>query len=686
MSGPGPRREVEALFAPSSLAVVGASGDPSKWGYWLARGALEGRGRRTVHLVNRKAEPVLGEPTVASLRDLDAVPELVVIAVPATGYEAVVDEALAAGAKALVGVTAGVDPNRSRAIGRRVREAGAVLLGPNCMGVADTHAQLRLVWGDLPSGSLALLSQSGNLAIELGKLAAHEGLGFSRFASLGNEHDLTAADLLEAVAADHQTKVVALYLEDFTRVRELAEAAHRCVEAGTPVALLAAGRSEVARRAAASHTGALAGSRAAIEAACRASGIALVDTPAELIDVAHALTAQGRLRGRTVGVVGDGGGHGVVAADLASTAGFTLPVFTEDVQSEVLATLPPMATAANPVDLAGGGEQDHMNYARTIGVVLTSGAVDAAILTGYFGAYGTDEPRLAGREVEVALALADAVADTGRPALVHSVAPDSPTSSVLRDSGVPVLRRIEGAVAGLAGLAAVAERTGVPPVPAPAAVVSSGDAYVVARALCIESGVGFPVAEFVHDVEEAVAAAERIGFPVVLKALDLAHKSDLGGVKLGLSDASSVHDAYTDVVTRLGQRLVVVESMAPDRGIELIVGARHDLGAGPIVLVGLGGVQAEVSGDVVVALAPVDRDGALAMLHRMRGLPLLTGFRGSVPVDLEAVADVVAAVSAALARHPELDALELNPLLATGEGAVALDAHLEWSAQRECRA
>lgn len=681
---PDPRpRDVEALFAPSSLAVVGASGDPSKWGYWLARGALEGRGRRRVHLVNRKGEHVLGEPTVPTLGGLDEVPELVVIAVPAAAYEAVVDEALAAGVKALVGVTAGVDTEASRAIGRRVREAGAVLLGPNCMGVADTHAQLRLVWGDLPTGSIALLSQSGNLAIELGRLAAHEGLGFSRFASLGNEHDLTASDLLGAVAADPQTRVVALYLEDFSRVRELAAAAHRCIEDGTPVALLAAGRSDVARRAAASHTGALAGSRAAIEAACRAAGIALVDTPAALIDVAHALTAKGSLRGRTLGVVGDGGGHGVVAADLAASAGFSLPVFDAVVQRELLSTLPPMATAANPVDLAGGGEQDHMNYARTVGVVLASGAVDAALLTGYFGAYGTDEPRLAGREVEVAMALADAVADTGRPALVHSVAPDSPTSSVLRDAGVPVLRRIEGAVAGLAGLAAVAERRGVPAVPAPAATVAPEDAYVVARSLCAAAGVAFPEAEFVETVEASVAAADRIGYPVVLKALDLAHKSDVGGVKLGLADASMVRSAYEDITTRLGPRLVVVESMAAGHGVELIVGARHDLGAGPIVLVGLGGVQAEVSGDVVVELAPVDRAGALRMIHRLRALPLLTGFRGSTPVDLEATADVVAAVSRTLASHPELQALELNPVLATASGAVALDAHLEWDLEQE---
>lgn len=670
-------RPYESLFAPASVAVVGASGDPSKWGYWLARGALDGQDRRRVRFVNRSGEPVLEQPSVKQLSDLDEPVELVVISVPARGYASVVDEALALGARAIVGITSGLDADESRAIAARVKDAGAVLLGPNCMGVADTHARLNLVWGDLPSGSIALLSQSGNLAIELGRLAAHEGLGFSRFASLGNEHDVSAADLLDTVAADPGTAVVALYVEDFSRVRELAESAQRCLEAGTPVVLLAAGRSEVARRAAASHTGAMAGSRSAIEAACRAAGIALVDTPAELIDVAHALTARGRLHGRRIGVVGDGGGHGVVSADLASASGFSLPTFDDALQQSLLASLPDMATAANPVDLAGGGEQDHMNYARTMTGVLESGAVDAGVMTGYFGAYGSDEPRLAEIEADVARAVADAVERTGRPVVVHSVAPTSPTCAVLRSGGVPVLRRIEGAMAGLRGLAAAAERTGVPVVPAAAEALAKGDAYVLARGLCQERGVQFPGAHFVSEADAAAAAAEELGFPVVVKALDLAHKSDVGGVHLGLMSASAVHEAVTSMIGRLGPRLFTVESMVTLHGVELIVGARHDEGAGPIVMVGLGGVQAEVIKDVRVELGPVTDAQARTMLLSLRSAPLLTGFRGSQPVDLDAAAHAVAVVSQVLAEHPEIESIELNPVLATPDGCVSLDAHLE---------
>jgi len=670
-------RDFDALFTPGSVAVVGASSDPAKWGYWLARGALEGRHRRAVWLVNRTGDPVLEEPTFATLSELPEAPELVVVAVPAGGFEAVVDEALSLGVRALVGVTAGVGRSDAARITDKVRAAGAVLLGPNCMGVADAHAGLRLVWGDLPAGRIGLLSQSGNLAIELGWLARRDGLGFSRFASLGNEADVSAADLLETVAADPTTDVVALYVEDFRRVRELAESAQRVGRAGTPVVLLAAGRGEVARRAAASHTGALAGSRAAIEAACSAAGIALVDTPSQLIEVAHALSAAARPSGSRVGVVADGGGHGVVASDLLEAAGFSLPTFSAALSAHLRQTLPAAAVTANPVDLAGGGEQDHMNYARMVAATLESGEVDAALLTGYFGGYGIDEPRLAQREAEVAREICAAVARSGRPAVVHSVAPDGPTAAVLRGAGVPVLRRVEGAVAGLAALRTVASAPGVPAVPLAGDPTPAGDAYLVGRELLTAAGIAFPAAQAVASSDGAVAAAEEIGFPVVLKALDLAHKSDVGGVKLGLRSAAEVAVAFDDVVTRLGSRPIIVESMAQGRGVELIVGARHDDAAGPVVMVGLGGVQAEVLGDVAVALGPVDAAQARTMLASLRSFALLDGFRGAQPVDLGAVADAVAAVSRVLAERPVLSALEVNPVLATATGALALDVHLE---------
>jgi len=670
-------RPYESFFAPQSIAVVGASENPAKWGYWLARGALAGEDQRRVFLVNRGTAQVFDHTCVPSLRDLEGSPELVVIAIPASAYEAAVDEALACGTRAIIGITAGIDPQHSRDIAARVRAAGAVLLGPNCLGVADNHATLSLVWGDLPHGPIGLLSQSGNLAIELGRLAGHEGLGISRFASLGNEHDVAAADLLETVAHDPSTQVVALYVEDFSRMHDLATAAERCVEAGTPVALLAAGRSDAARRAAASHTGAMAGSRAAIEATCRAAGIALVDSPAELIDVAHALTARGTLSGRRLGLVGDGGGHGVVAADLAASAGFTVPPLADATQERLLGHLPPMASATNPVDLAGGGEQDHHNYARVVSAVLESGEVDAAVLTGYFGAYGIDEPRLASIEFDVANAITTAVAATNRPTLVHSVAPDSPTCAVLRAGGVPVLRHIEGAIAGLRGIAQVVERSGVPKLPPPAAPASAGDAYIVARALCQQAGVTFPETRFVTDADAAVTAANGVGYPVVVKALGLAHKSDVGGVRLGLADASSVADVVSHMAKDLGTQQFSVESMAAPGGVEVIVGARHEPGCGPLIMVGLGGVLAEVLADVRVELAPVDNARARAMVQSLRAVRLLTGFRGSEPVDVSALADVIVAVSVVLAEHPELAALELNPVRVSPNGCVALDAHLE---------
>jgi acyl-CoA synthetase (NDP forming) len=674
-----PTRDYTPLFAPASIAVVGASGDPAKWGYWLARGALEGRHRREVRLVNRHGEPVLGEPTYTSLRDLPDVPELVAISVPAAGFEAVVDEALALGVKALVGITAGISPDDAARLTQRIRAAGAVLLGPNCMGVADAHAGLRLVWGDLPAGRIGLLSQSGNLAIELGWLARRDGLGFSRFASLGNEADVSAADLLETVAADPGTDVVALYVEDFRRVRDLAESAQRISQNGTPVVLLAAGRGEVARRAAASHTGAMAGSRAAVEAACTAAGITLVDTPSALIEVAHALSASAAasLAGSRVAVVADGGGHGVVASDLLEASSFTLPTLGDKLQADLAATLPTAAVTTNPIDLAGGGEQDHRNYARMVATVLASGDIDAAILTGYFGGYGIDEPRLADREADVAREICAAVLASGRPALVHSVAPDGPTAAVLREGGVPVLRRIEGAVAGLAALRTAAIASGVPAVPADAGPTPDGDAYLVGRELLAAAGVEFPKMRAVDSTDAAVQAAQEIGFPVVLKALDLAHKSDVGGVKLNLTTAADVVAAYDDVIARLGQRPVVVEAMAPIRGPELIVGARHDDAAGPLVLVGLGGVQAEVLGDVVVRLGPVDEAGAIAMLQQLRSYRLLTGFRGTPTADLHALARVIATVSRVLAERPDLHALEVNPVVATPDGAIGLDVHLE---------
>jgi acyl-CoA synthetase (NDP forming) len=326
-----PVRDLGPLFDPRSVAVLGASADPSKWGQWIAAGLLKGAHRREVWLVNRNGGEILGRPAYASLDALPGAPELVVISVPAAAFEDAVDASLAAGARGIVAITAGLgevdDDGREleRRVVEKVRRAGAVMLGPNSLGLYDAAAALDLGMDDFVAGSLGVISQSGNLVLELSLLGMQYGIGISRVASLGNQADLEAAELVEAFATDPNTRVIAVYCEDFRDGRAFARAGEAASRAGKQVVLLAAGGSEAGARAAASHTGALASDAAAVEAACRAAAIVRVTTPKQLVDCALACLAPHRPAGPRVAIVGDGGGTGVVTADLVSEAGLELP-------------------------------------------------------------------------------------------------------------------------------------------------------------------------------------------------------------------------------------------------------------------------------------------------------------------------------------------------------------------------
>ena len=385
-------RDLRPLFDPRSVAVLGASDDPAKWGHWVAAGVLRGAHRRDVWLVNRKGGEVMGHHAYRGLDELPDVPELVVVVLPALAFEEAIEASLAAGARAIVAITAGLGElgeegkARERAAVERVRAAGAVMLGPNCLGVYDGAAELDLGSNEFSPGSLGIISQSGNLALEVSLLAAQYGVGISRFASLGNEADIDAAELVEALAADEETRVIGVYCEDFHDGRAFARAGAAACAAGKQVVLLAAGGSEAGARAAASHTGALASDSAAVDAACRASGILRVTTPKELVDVALACLTPHRPRGRRIAIVGDGGGTGVVTADLATAAGLELPQLSEQLSAKLTAIAPTIVTT-NPVDLAGAGEQDFWNFERVTEAVLASGEVDAVVFTGYFGGY-----------------------------------------------------------------------------------------------------------------------------------------------------------------------------------------------------------------------------------------------------------------------------------------------------------
>lgn len=679
-------RDLRPLFDPRSIAIVGASSDPLKWGYGLSRGALRGAHRRDVYLVNRSGGEIMGVRAHRSLAELPERPELVVVAVPERAFEETVDAALDAGARAIVGITAGLGEAgpeglaRERAIVERVRSAGALLLGPNCLGVFDANAELDVGWSELPRGSIGVISQSGNLALELALLAEDYGLGFSRFASLGNQADLDASELVGAFAADPATRVIALYVEDFRDGREFAAACAAAVAGETPVVLLAAGRSDASVRAALSHTGALVSELVAVEAASRAAGIVQVMTPRELVDTAQALLLRNRPQGRRLAVFGDGGGHGVIAADLADASGFELPRLSERLSGALGETLGPTASTANPVDFAGGGEQDLGVFELVARLLLDSGEVDAALLTGYFGGYATYGSEYEEWEGRVARAMANASDTSGRPLVVQTMYPALATASALRAESIPVYREIESAVESLARLATLetTRRTGVPELPKPAPPIGPDrTGYFDVRELLAEGGVPFVPTRRVTTLDEALDCAAELGYPVALKALGLLHKSDAGGVVLGIDSREALVREFSRLATSLSPAEYSLERMAPlADGVELIVGARRDPRFGPIVLAGMGGLYTELLADVAVALAPVDVAVAGELLRSLRGAPLLLGTRGRAPLALGAAAAALTALSRTAAEHPEVAEIEVNPLLVTEHEAVGLDARL----------
>jgi acyl-CoA synthetase (NDP forming) len=677
-------RPLDPLFDPASLAIVGASADPAKWGNLLARGALAGQHRRTVYLVNLRGGEILGQRVFRELRELPSPPELVVVTVPPAHFEEAVDDALEAGARAIVGITAGLGEAggeaqaREAALAERVRAAGAALLGPNCLGVFDRAAELDLApWVDFPPGELGLIAQSGNLAVELGLLAGREGLGVARFASLGNQADLEPTDLLANLAAHDATRLIALYVEDFGDGRAFARAAQAAVAAGKPVVLLAGGASEASARAARSHTGALVSDVAAVDAACRAAGIVRVSTPQELVDVAKALLVGRRPRGPRVAVFGDGGGHGVVAADLAGAFGLEVPVLSDALRSELASVLRATATTTNPIDFAGG-EEDLARFEQVARILLDSDEVDALLLTGYFGGYGGEVAELSAREVDVAVALARAAAALERPLVVHTIYPESAAASALRAEGVLVYREIERAVQALGVLAAqaVGAVRRIPDLPEPQPAGAPDGGYLAARALVAAAGIPLPETRPVRTLDEARSAAAALGYPLVLKTLAREHKSDSDGVVLGIDGPDTLARAFGSLERRLGPECAIERMEAAGQGLELIVGVRRDPRFGPLLLVGLGGLYAEVFRDVAVALAPVEPEEAEELLRSLRCAPILAGARGRPALDVPAAARAASDLSRLASAAPDVLELEVNPLLVRPAGVVALDARV----------
>ncbi|MEW1828210.1 acetate--CoA ligase family protein [Streptomyces sp. NPDC088196] len=665
----------QAFVDPSSVAVVGATEDRAKWGYWLATGALAGAGRRQVWLVNRRAAQVLGQACRPTVDDLPQAPDLVALCVPPRHVLPVVRDALAKGCRAFLSITAGLGADEAE-LAALLRESGARMIGPNSLGLFNASTELRLAWGHFTPGRLAIVSQSGQLGSEIAGLGARAGLGVSRFYSVGNQLDVGAVDVLESLVSDDHTGTVALYLESFADGARIVTALEALRRAGKHALLLTTGASEGSRRLARSHTGSMTSALDVVDAACRAAGALRVATPRELVEAARVLDTTAPPGGRRVAVISDSGGQGGIAADLAADRGLRAPVFTERLQARLRDLLPATASVSNPVDLAGAGEANLQVYARVTELVASSGEVDSIVLSGYLGRYGEDSPSL----VDAESAVIDRLGRRARtdaahvPLIVHSMSAASPAIARLREHRVPVFDTIDAALGALGH----ATRLGGRPRPAPmtvrteAAVPAPG--YWAARTFLTALGIEMPEARRVTDAAGFAEACASLRPPLVLKAGWIEHKSEHRAVRTGL-DPATAGAVFREMYERLGPGEYVVEEQDTRPGVvELLIGARRDRDFGPTVTVGHGGVLAELWHDVSVELAPVDRRTAAGMLDRLRSRRLLDGWRGQPAVDLDALIDAIVAVSEAIAATPGLADIEVNPLRVGPEGALAVDA------------
>jgi acetyl coenzyme A synthetase (ADP forming)-like protein len=695
--------ELAPFFEPRTIAVIGASRDPSKVGGSvianLRSAGFEGR----VIPVNPAASEVQGLPAVASVLDIDGAIDLAVLAVPAPAVLPALEACAVKHVPGAVVISAGFresdDAGRVREAELRAWLAGRSLriLGPNCLGWIRPSRRLNLTFapGMPASGPIAFISHSGAIAVGILDWARDRRMGFSLFASLGNQADLSETDLLQAVAADPESRVIVAYLEGVADGRRFFEALRAAV-ALKPVVLLKAGRSAEGARAVSSHTGALAGSDAAFDAAVSQAGAVRVRTIEELFDLARALGSQPLPRGRRLLAVTNGGGLGIVATDAARGAGLEMPPTPGRERQRLRAVLPPAASVGNPIDLVG--DADAARFSRALHALRGVAGIDALLIL-LTAQAATDSVGVARAIIGATRGwdLCVAAALVGGPRV-------SPGAAALEEAGIPCFPFPERAVAALSGMATLADRRRsrpeAPPPRAPGDAIAAleelradGAAWLgMAELAPVLERCGIPAAPgaLAATAEDAAQAAARLGFPVAVKIVspDITHKSDVGGVRLGLSSAADVVNAVEAMLARARAELpraavrgVLVQQMVRD-GRELLLGALRDPQFGPLVMVGFGGLYVEVLRDTAARLAPVSPGEALGMLDELRMAKLLAGARGEPPVDRSTLADVISRFARLVADCEALVEIEINPLIAGPGGAIAVDARATLAAAR----
>lgn len=688
---------LRAALDPKSIAIVGASDNPDKVGgrplQFLRRFGYRG----SIHPVNPGRSEVQGMRSIPRLAELAQSPEVVIVAVAGEAAVEAVEQAAAVGAKVAIVMSAGFgesDPLHGRNAEARMAAVGAAsgmrVIGPNSQGLANfgtgAIASFSTMFSELPppeDGSVGIVGQSGAVSAALYGLLRQKGLGVRHVHATGNECDVTTSELASVVAEDPDLRLLLMYLEGFLDPHNLVRAASIARERGLPIVVVKGGRTEAGQAAARTHTGALASEDRVVDAFFRKHGIRRARSLREVVESAELYLKGWRPSGRRIVAVTTSGATGVMVADAASGEGLEMARFGPALTRSLGEALPGIATAANPIDLTGALLTDSTLLGRVLDVVAKDPQVDAFLLGITVAGAGYDVGMLTG-------AAARCAADTGKPVVI--AAPQPGVREPFRAVGLPVYPFETQAVEALGNFIAHLEllrSTPPPPVDAGAAARAQPDAAKrmlnEADSLAVLSAAGIAVApnRLCTTLDEAIDAFETLGGVVAMKGCssEVAHKSELGVVELGIDSAQGAVDAYRRISAKLEGQTEAWEGILVSRMIrgrrELVLGAHRDPVFGPILMVGDGGRYLEAMPDVRVLIAPVRREDVREALASLRIAPLFGGVRGEAPMDVESVVDAAMAVSDLMMRDdPRIDSIDVNPLIvgSRGEGCTAVDA------------
>jgi acetyltransferase len=711
-------RDLTPLIAPRSVAIVGASQRSDALPNREPRGnrvirnlksfGFEGR----IFAVNPKYSEVMGYPCYPDIASIPEPVDCVVSALPNRHVPDLLESAAAAGVRAAVVFAAGFGEIGGEGKIRQARlealsqDHGFLICGPNCYGVLNVHGKAPLFASTIPpgflAGSVALVSQSGGLSTTIANaLMLNRHVGLSHIVSCGNQAGATVEEYLNYFVDDEKTRVIAAFVEGFKQPQKLLAVARKAAERKKPLIILKGGRSDVSKRAAATHSGSLAGDAEVVDSAFRQSGIVAVRSLNELIDAISVFSCDGFIEryrgGRRIGVVSGSGGECTLVSDAAANVGVEVPELTEATKSNLRTAVADFGNMNNPLDGTGAMYDDEKIFPSLLQGLIDDENIDIVTVN-----LEANDPRP--KELKsgnrFTLAVVNAAAASKKPIATFSSVVGGPVDpdilQPLRRASVPIMEGAECATATIRNLADYydfqkSRQTGSGEIPGPVAYAKLPSGILGAEAafaLFKEFAIPVEPTVLTKSADEAAAAADKMGYPVVLKieSAQITHKSDVGGVALRLPDASEVRTTFTRIQREVKNRVpnatidgIIVQRMAGE-GVEMILGIKRDPLFGPVVLCGFGGILVELLKDVAVGIPPLTPNQAREMLMRLRGFSILGGVRGKPPADVDALCDTIVNVSRlAMSLGDQLHGLDINPLivLPKGQGAVAVDAVVE---------